>query len=528
MTANQINPVYPIDVIIDTDLYNGIDDQFAVSYVLSCPEQMNLIGITAAPFSAVNNALSSPEQMNSNTATLAPLPNEDVTSPAYGMSQSYYEVMKILTLFRMESLAKQVFMGSNAFLSNESEPQKSNAASFIIAEAQKHTPEAPLYILALGPATNIASALMTVPSIAKNCVIVRYSGKSAFNFTQDPVAANVLTSSGVSIIECDDSYLVTKQELAERLYGKNPVGHYLASNTIAIEQYEALSAVRVAAVLLGLSGRDAVAADLFARLGYSCAELDLSDYKLVFEDTFEKDGLDLEIWEPRNSGPSSCGFKGPDNIRVENGNMILHYGYQENGVFGPGWYGADVHLLKRYTRGYFECRCICNDTYPSNFWSAFWLQAHGPYNPEISRGGPGSAEIDIMEAFRKHLPSDPEGVRSGVPGAEANIHVTGMKNPPYTFPNHGTEHPFPIRMDLPDCFTNYHTYALEWTKEVYRFFVDGICILETNWGDGVAEVDNEVCLSICVALNEPKDKTLTGEMIVDYVRIWQKEEDIVD
>ena len=133
-----------------------------------------------------------------------------------------------------------------------------------------------------------------------------------------------------------------------------------------------------------------------------------------------------------------------------------------------------------------------------------------------------------MEAFRKHLPSDPEGVRSGHPGAEVNVHVTGMKNPPYTFPNHGTEHPFPIRFDLPDCFTNYHTYALEWTKEVYRFFVDGICILETAWGDGVSEVDNEVCVSICVALNEPEDKTLTGEMIDDYVKFWQKEEDIVD
>ena len=528
MTANQINPVYPIDVIIDTDVYNGFDDQFAVSYVLSCPQQMNLIGITAAPFSVANYALSCPQQMNPITVTATPFSTEDVMSPANGMSQSYYEVMKILTLFRTESLAKQVFMGSTAFLSSEFEPLESNAAKFIIAEAKKHTPEAPLYILALGPATNIASALLMDPSIVKNCIIIRYSGKAAFNINQDVAAANVLATSDVSIIECDDTYCVTNQELQEQLYGKNPVAHYLGANAMALEQYEVLSAVRTAAVLLGISDRDAVAADLFARIGSITIKMDMTGYKLVFEDNFEKDGLDLEKWEPRNCGPSSCGFKGPDNIRVENGKMILHYGYQENGVFGPGWYGADVHLLKRYTRGYFECRCICNDTYPSNFWSAFWLQAHGPYNPEISRGGPGSAEIDVMEAFRKHLPSDPEGVRSGPPGAEANVHVTGMKNPPYTFPNHGTEHPFPIRFDLPDCFTNYHTYALEWTKEVYRFFVDGICILETTWGDGVSEVDNEVCVSICVALNEPEDKTLTGEMIVDYVKIWQKEEDIVD
>jgi len=201
MNNKQFNPAFPIDVIIDTDVYNGIDDHFAVSYVLSCPQQMNLIGITAAPFSAVGNALSCPEQMNSNSVTLAPLPNEDVTSPAYGMSQSYYEVMKILTLFRMESLAKQVFMGSTAFLTNESKPLESNAAKFIIAEAKKHTPEAPLYILALGPTTNIASALLMDSCIAKNCIIVRYSGKAAFNINQDIAAANVLTSCGVSIID---------------------------------------------------------------------------------------------------------------------------------------------------------------------------------------------------------------------------------------------------------------------------------------------------------------------------------------
>ena len=253
MTANKINPVYPIDVIIDSDIYNGIDDQFAVSYVLSCPQQMNLLGITAAPYSAENCALSSPQQMNSNSATIAPLPSKDVTSPAYGMTQSYYEVMKILTLFRMEALAKQVFMGSTAFLSSEFEPLESNAAEFIIAEAKKHTPEAPLYILALGPATNIASALLMDPSIVKNCIIVRYSGKTAFNINQDVAAANVLAASGVSIIECDDTYCVTKQELQEQLYGKNPVAHYLGANAMALEQYEVLSAVRTAAVLLGIS-----------------------------------------------------------------------------------------------------------------------------------------------------------------------------------------------------------------------------------------------------------------------------------
>ncbi len=430
MTTDQLNIAFPIDIIVDTDVHNSFDDRFAVNYVLSCTDKFNLLGVTAAPFM-----------------------NETVKSPAHGMEESFYEVMKILTLNRLESFAGNVFMGATEFLSNDSTPKGSDAANFIVAEAQKHTPESPLYILALGPATNIASALLMDPSIAKTCVVVRYSGSNGFNISQDPCAANVISSRGVSLVEYNDTYAVTKQELEDRLYGKNPVAHYLASNAIALEQFDVLSAVHAASALLGISDRDAVAADLFARLGADCAKVDLTGYKLVFEDTFEGDSLDTDKWEPRRSGPSRCGFKGPDNSRVENGNLVLYYNYQENGPFGPGWYGSDLHIKKRYTRGYFECRCICNDTYPSNFWSAFWLQAHGPYTPEISQGGPGSAEIDIMEVLRKHLPSDPDGVRTGVPGAEANVHVTGMKKPPYTFPGHGTEHPFPIRFDLPDCYS---------------------------------------------------------------------------
>ena len=33
MLKNLTVPVHPIDVILDTDAYNEIDDQFAISYI---------------------------------------------------------------------------------------------------------------------------------------------------------------------------------------------------------------------------------------------------------------------------------------------------------------------------------------------------------------------------------------------------------------------------------------------------------------------------------------------------------------
>ena len=38
------------DAILDTDTYNEIDDQFALAYLLACPEKVRLRAICAAPF----------------------------------------------------------------------------------------------------------------------------------------------------------------------------------------------------------------------------------------------------------------------------------------------------------------------------------------------------------------------------------------------------------------------------------------------------------------------------------------------
>ena len=39
-----------VDVILDTDAYNEIDDQFAISYLLLSEEKLNTVGLCAAPF----------------------------------------------------------------------------------------------------------------------------------------------------------------------------------------------------------------------------------------------------------------------------------------------------------------------------------------------------------------------------------------------------------------------------------------------------------------------------------------------
>ena len=43
-------PAGKIDVVLDTDTYNEIDDQFALSYMVKSDDKLNVKAIYAAPF----------------------------------------------------------------------------------------------------------------------------------------------------------------------------------------------------------------------------------------------------------------------------------------------------------------------------------------------------------------------------------------------------------------------------------------------------------------------------------------------
>jgi hypothetical protein len=86
-------PCGKIDVVLDTDAYNEIDDQFAIAYLLRSDDKCNIKAIYAAPF--FNNKSQSPED---------------------GMERSYDEIMKILKLAGSEELSKVTYKGSRTYL----------------------------------------------------------------------------------------------------------------------------------------------------------------------------------------------------------------------------------------------------------------------------------------------------------------------------------------------------------------------------------------------------------------------------
>ena len=208
--ANLQVPEGRVDAVLDTDTYNEIDDQFALSYMFLSPEKFNLKAIYAAPF------------FNSHS-----------TSPKDGMERSYDEIMKLLGLLNRNEYVKNVYKGSVDYLIDETTAQESEAARHLVALAAEYSPERPLYVVAIGAITNVASALIMDPSIAEKIVIVWLGGHSLeycdnkeFNLHQDIAAARVVFKSEAPLVQlpCQgvvSGFATTKPELKEWLMNEN-------------------------------------------------------------------------------------------------------------------------------------------------------------------------------------------------------------------------------------------------------------------------------------------------------------------
>ena len=209
-----------IDAVLDTDTFNEIDDQFALSYLIRATERIRVRGLYAAPIF-----------------------NQHSSGPADGMERSYQEILNLLRLAGRRDLEAVTFRGSERYLPSETEAVDSPAARALVAEAMAHTPEAPLYVVAIGAITNVASAVLLEPAIRERIVIVWLGGHSfewpnteEFNMRQDVAAASVVFGCGAAVVQLPcmgvvSSFTTTGPELKEHLAGKNALCDYLVRHT---------------------------------------------------------------------------------------------------------------------------------------------------------------------------------------------------------------------------------------------------------------------------------------------------------
>ena len=210
-----------VRAVLDTDAYNEIDDQFAIAYFLKKTATFDVQALTAAPFS-----------------------NEKADDPGEGMRLSYNEILNLLSLMDADNMHDLVFRGSEKYLPDEKTPVESPAAAELVRLSKESTSDDPLYIIAIGAITNVASAILIDPSMVENCVVVWLGGHARhwqdtreFNMKQDVAATRVVFDSGIPLIQLPCMGVVselrtTGPELDHWLGGKNKLCDYLVSHTM--------------------------------------------------------------------------------------------------------------------------------------------------------------------------------------------------------------------------------------------------------------------------------------------------------
>jgi len=204
----------PVRMVLDTDTYNEIDDQFALVYSLISPE-LDVRAVYAAPFK-----------------------NSRSKGPKDGMEKSYEEILRILNKLD-KSPDGFAFKGSSSYLTDIKNPEKSPAALDLVSRASKSSSKDPLYVVAVGAITNVSNAILIDPTIIDKIVVVWLGGNGhhwphqrEFNFMQDLNASRIIFDCGVPFVQLACTPVVTHfattvPEMERYVGGRGPIGDYL-------------------------------------------------------------------------------------------------------------------------------------------------------------------------------------------------------------------------------------------------------------------------------------------------------------
>lgn len=207
-------PAARLRVVLDTDTFNEVDDQFTLAYA-RMSEKIDLQACYAAPF---HNARSS--------------------GPQDGMEKSYDEIHRVLELLKSPQSCA-IFRGASRWLGSGRRPVESPAVTDLITRALDPSATTPLYVVGIAAATNLASALLIEPRIASRVVMIWLGGQpyywptaDEFNLRQDVAAAQVLFDSEVPLLHVPCKHVAeylftTAADLREALPSDGGIADFL-------------------------------------------------------------------------------------------------------------------------------------------------------------------------------------------------------------------------------------------------------------------------------------------------------------
>jgi len=200
----------PLRAVINSDVAADITDQFAVTYAM-LSARFNIEGLVAAHHGGIRK------------------------NGKPDIELSYQELRRILRLMGGEKVVP-LKRGAPEPLQDRAKPQEAEGIDFIIERALARS-SAPLYIIALGPLTDVASAYLKRPEIKKKVIVLWHGGSNwpqsakSLNSGNDLKAVQVVFDSDLRLIlgDAGAEMALPIEEARERLIALGPLGQYLFS-----------------------------------------------------------------------------------------------------------------------------------------------------------------------------------------------------------------------------------------------------------------------------------------------------------
>ncbi|MBQ2967812.1 MAG: S-layer homology domain-containing protein [Clostridia bacterium] len=231
------------------------------------------------------------------------------------------------------------------------------------------------------------------------------------------------------------------------------------------------------------------------------------EWVMTFNDEFNGTEMDWSVWRSDSSSPGHIqSSRWPENVEVHDGAVHLVIRHEEKGgkewTAGSVWVRPEVFAQKY---GYWEARYKIAAS--SGINNSFWTYSSHTHNIHRETGTGRHFELDINEG---HYPNTVNMTYHSDFETGKNKSYSSTYVSPY------------------DLSVDYHTYALEWTPEELRFYHDGV--LRSTQKNLNANQLQYPYLSSAVLnwAGKATDRTDGTAQIVDYVRIWQKKENMDD
>ena len=242
-------------------------------------------------------------------------------------------------------------------------------------------------------------------------------------------------------------------------------------------------------------------------------EWERAGWKLVWQDEFEGDQLNLKNWT-FDFGAGGWGnaewqayTNRPENVRVANGMLIIEAREEEVTFSGLPYSSARLKTQGLHAWQYGRIEARLKLPYGQGIWPAFWMLGEN-----ISqKGWPGSGEIDIMEFIGR----EPDHIY-------ATVHAPGYSG------GKGVGSSLVVSPEtLKDDF---HVYAIEWQENEIHWLFDDREYFKVTAADVPDQwiFDHPFFILLNLAVGGrwpgyPDDTTVLPQFLyVDYVRVYQK------